>query len=99
MSADSKKMEIFTYNKTETIMLDVNGDEIEDNYDVNYSEQHTLTCLSQYGRPRPKFTSVDIFYFPPVRYRNLHQLSFLGGSLAALNLPTMTRSGSMRGLG
>ena len=64
MITDSKKVEIFTYNSTETTMLDMNGNEIWNNYDVNYNERHTLTCYSQFGRPRPQFKSVYFFFLP-----------------------------------
>ena len=67
---DSKKVEIFTYNQTETTMLDMNYNEIGNNYDVNYNEQHTLTCYSQFGRPGPHFSSVNFIPPSPVVYSN-----------------------------
>jgi len=71
MVTNEKQFEIFTYNKTITIMQDEEEREIDSNYDVKYNyddwrdrwndgqgayESHTLTCYSQYGRPEPEFT-------------------------------------------
>ena len=58
MVSSKDQVEIFTYNQTETIMLDVNGNEIDQWYSVYYMnpDPYTLTCYSQYGRPGPQFT-------------------------------------------
>ena len=49
-------VEIFTYNQTQTLILDQNGEEITTDYGVYYGEDHSLTCYSQFGRPGPQFT-------------------------------------------
>lgn len=75
MVSSRDQVEIFTYNQTETIMMDEDENEITSNYDVKYNyddwrdrwndneggfERHILTCYSKFGRPEPKFTwSID----------------------------------------
>ena len=71
MVSSKDQVEIFTYNQTETIMMDEDDNEITSNYDVKYNyddwrdrwndneggfERHILTCYSKFGRPEPKFT-------------------------------------------
>ena len=71
MTSSKDQLEIFTYNQTETLMLDEDDNEITNNYDVKYNyddwrdrwndgegayETHILTCYSRYGRPEPEFT-------------------------------------------